>query len=292
MKSTIVCGMLGAGKTSFIQNQLSRRSDKTVVLVNDFGRIGIDGEILSVGGIQVKELPSGCVCCTLKFDLITTLEKILREWEPDHLLIEPSGIASPSGVVEALETLHLQPVTVVGIIDVTEFLEAHASGMYGTFFLDQVVTSDLLLINKIDLANEERLRETRKLLRTLNPQAFILSTTRGVLRDFPPDFPSLAAQQKTLPPYGGHPFACETLSLQISPGISQALLKKLFTDLKAGRYGMVLRAKALAETDRGNFRFDLSPHGIDCNPYPHPVRTNRLVILGTELQEIRLPDIS
>ena len=129
MKTTIVCGMLGAGKTSFIQDQLTRQDGKTVVLVNDFGETGIDGEILSLGGIDVKELPSGCVCCTLKFDLITTIEKILRDWNPDHLMIEPSGIASPSGVMEALDALHLQPVTVVGIIDVTEFLEAHASEM-------------------------------------------------------------------------------------------------------------------------------------------------------------------
>ncbi len=286
MKTTIVCGMLGAGKTSFIQDQLSRRSEKTVVLVNDFGRTGIDGEILSAGGMEVVELPSGCVCCTLKFDLITTLEKILREWNPEHLLIEPSGIASPSGVVEALDTLHLQPVTVVGIIDVTEFIEAHASEMYGTFFLDQVVTSDLLLINKIDLADDERLRETRELLQDINPRALLLPTTRGVLKD---DALPVASQQKSAPQHGGHSFPCETLSLQLSSGMPHTFLEKLFADLKAGRYGMVLRAKALAETDRGPFRFDLSPHGIDCVPYPQPIQANRLVILGRGLQENRLP---
>ncbi len=288
MKTTIVCGMLGAGKTSFIQDQLKGQDGKTVVLVNDFGQTGIDGEILSAGGMEVMELPSGCVCCTLKFDLITTIEKILREWNPEHLLIEPSGIASPSGVVEALDTLHLQPVTVVGIIDVTEFLEAHASEMYGTFFLDQVTTSDLLVINKIDLADDERLRETRELLKALNPQALILSTTRGILKDGLP----VVSQQKSTPQHGGHPFACETLSLQISPGISHPLLEKLFADLKNGQYGTILRAKALAETDRGNFRFDLSSHGIDCAPYPHPIGTSRLVVLGTELQKIRIPDVS
>jgi G3E family GTPase len=76
MKTTIVCGLLGSGKTTFIQYVVRTSKEKVVVLVNDFGRAGIDGEILSSGGIDCIELPSGCVCCTLKFDLITTIEKI------------------------------------------------------------------------------------------------------------------------------------------------------------------------------------------------------------------------
>jgi G3E family GTPase len=288
MKTTIICGMLGAGKTSYIQDQLTRRDGRTVVLVNDFGQTGIDGEILSAGGMEVMELPSGCVCCTLKFDLITTIQKIRREWNPPHLMIEPSGIASPSGILEALDSLHLQPVTVVGIIDVTEFLEAFASEMYGTFFLDQVTTSDLLLVNKTDLADEERIAETREKLRHLNPRALILLTTRGVLKD---PFP-VPVREKTLPEHRGHSFPCETLSLQISPGFSYSLMETLFADLKRGRYGTVFRAKALVETDRGTFRIDLSSHGIDVSPYPHAIKTNRLVVLGRGLQEIRLPDAS
>jgi len=95
------------------------KQEKAVVLVNDFGKAGIDGEILSSSGIESIELPSGCVCCTLKTDLITTIEKIISTFAPEHLIIEPSGVASPSGVLEALDLLKITPVMVIGIVDAT-----------------------------------------------------------------------------------------------------------------------------------------------------------------------------
>ena len=96
MKTTVVCGLLGSGKTTFIRNFVNGRSEKTVVLVNDFAKAGIDVEIFSAGGIESVELPRGCVCCTLKLDLITTIQRIVEQFSPEHLLIEPSGVASPS----------------------------------------------------------------------------------------------------------------------------------------------------------------------------------------------------
>src|SRR5512139_3098731 len=135
MRTTVVCGLLGAGKTTFIRNFLGRGEERAVVLVNDFGQAGIDGEIFSAGGIEAVELPSGCVCCTLKFDLITTVERVLAAFAPEHLVVEPSGVASPSGILEALASARVGPVTVVGLVDATEFLELRRAEMYGTFFL-------------------------------------------------------------------------------------------------------------------------------------------------------------
>src|SRR5512139_968435 len=131
MKTTVVCGMLGSGKTTFITQFAKHLQGRAVVLVNDFGRAGIDGEIFSAGGIESVELPSGCVCCTLKFDLITTVRKIIGNLAPEHLLIEPSGVAAPSGVLEALETLPVGQVTVVCIVDATEFLELSDADAFG-----------------------------------------------------------------------------------------------------------------------------------------------------------------
>ena len=122
------------------------------MLVNDFGALGIDGEVFSAAGIEAVELPSGCVCCTLKFDLITTIERIRTTFDPEHLVIEPSGVASPSGVLEALESAGIGQVSVVGVVDATEFLELHEAEMFGTFFRDQIVNADVILVNKIDLA--------------------------------------------------------------------------------------------------------------------------------------------
>src|SRR5512142_3133938 len=131
MKTTVVCGLLGSGKTTFIRNYVRGLSGKVVVLVNDFGAAGIDGEIFSAGGIEAIELPSGCVCCTLKVDLITTITKIVKEFAPDHLVIEPSGVAAPSAVLEALWSAGVKTVSVVGIVDAAEFTEIHDFGVYG-----------------------------------------------------------------------------------------------------------------------------------------------------------------
>ena len=123
MKTTVVSGLLGSGKTTFIRNFVTGRTEKTVVLVNDFGQAGIDGEIFSAGGIEAVELPSGCVCCTLKFDLITTIQRIVGQFSPEHLMIEPSGVASPSGVLEALVSAGIDRTTVIGIVDAVEFAD-------------------------------------------------------------------------------------------------------------------------------------------------------------------------
>src|SRR5208283_3233193 len=155
-QTTIVCGLLGAGKTTFIQNILKRgSSERTVVLVNDFAQTGIDGDVLSVDGIETIELPNGCICCTLKFDLITTIQRVLKKFDPGHLVIEPSGVAAVSGILEVLDILKISPIIVVGIIDATEFIELYESGMYGSFLEDQIQNSDIILINKTDIASAE-----------------------------------------------------------------------------------------------------------------------------------------
>src|SRR5512143_3869521 len=183
MKTTVVCGLVASGTTTSIKNILRDRKEKTVVLVNDFGASGIDGEIFSAGGIEAVELPSGCVCCTLKFDLITTITKIVGEFAPQHLVIEPSGVASPSGVLEALESAGIEDVSVIGIVDATEFAELHDSGMYGSFFEDQLVRSDVVLVNKTDLAGEENIRGTIRRIEAVNPRAIVLRSVNAEVRE-------------------------------------------------------------------------------------------------------------
>ena len=181
MKTTVVCGLLGAGKTAFIRNFVTGRPEKTVVLVNDFGKAGIDGEIFSADGIESVELPSGCVCCTLKFDLITTIQRIMKRFSPEHLLIEPSGVASPSGVLEALESAGVGRTTVIGIVDATEVTELYESGMYGSFFEDQIVNSDIILVNKTDLTDESAIAAAERLIGSVNPLAVLLRTMKAVI---------------------------------------------------------------------------------------------------------------
>lgn len=281
MKTTIVCGLLGAGKTTFIQQLLRDSGEKTVVLVNDFGKAGIDGEIFSAGGIESIELPSGCVCCTLKFDLITTIQKIIANLSPGHLVIEPSGIASPSGVQEVLDSLKIGPVTVVGIVDATEFIEFYEIRMYGSFFEDQIINSDVILINKTDLVDEARVADTMALVERINPKAITFPTVRAAFSERLPQF---AHRERALNRGLPH-FDFDTLSLRMDSGKDVTFYENFFEDMVRGSYGEVVRAKALVQTDEGPFRFDLSYGRVDRVPFARHITESRMVIIGAALKK-------
>jgi len=281
MKTTIVCGLLGAGKTSFIQHYVKTVSGKTVVLVNDFGKAGIDGEIFSADGVDSIELPSGCVCCTLKFDLITTVEKIRDTLSPDNFLIEPSGVASPSGVLEVLEILKISPVTVVGIVDATEFIELHESRMYGSFFEDQIVNSDIVLVNKVDIVGEELILRTVRTIEEMNAAAIIFRTIKADVKGF---FPAVSGSQRFLNRETPH-FQLDTVSLKLGGQGKFSVYEAFFRDMAKETYGRVIRAKGLFQTDKGPFRFDLSFGKMDSSPFERPVTDNRLVVIGEDLKK-------
>ncbi len=288
MHNTVVCGLLGSGKTSFIKHFVRGASGKIVVLVNDFGALGIDGEIISAEGIQSVELPSGCVCCTLKPDLITTIHKIIRDFAPDHLIIEPSGIASPSAVTEALEGAGLDPATVVGIIDVSEFTELYDSGMYGSFFEDQIARSDIILVNKTDVADEQTIGKTVGRIESINPRAILYRTVNAQLPDLLP-VPSDGKKNETLNIGKGKAGAVknhihlETLSFRLNKEVPLARLSNLFNELAEGRYGDVARAKALIDTEEGPYRFDCVFGRVDRTRFDRQIGESRMVVIGTGL---------
>lgn len=282
MKTTIVCGVLGAGKTTFIKNILKRRGGKTVVLVNDFGAAGIDGEIISAGGIETIELQSGCVCCTLRFDLIQTVQKIIDRFDPDDLFIEPSGVASPSGVLDVLDTLRMKRAAVVGVVDATDFTEAYEAAMYGWFFKSQVVLSDVVLVNKTDLVDEEKVRKTICLIEELNQNAVIVPTVNAML-----DKDLLQYKTKLRPENDkeGHQLRIDSITIKFDRQIPMESLRDVFGKLSGISYGNVIRAKALVRTDQGPYRFDLASKQVTAEQFDREVRDSRLVIIGTDLKE-------
>jgi G3E family GTPase len=281
MKTTIVCGMLGAGKTTFIRQFITGIEGKAVVLVNDFGKAGIDGEIFEAEGIESIELPSGCVCCTLKFDLITTIQKIIDTHAPEHLLIEPSGVAAPSGVLEALDVLDIGTATVIGIVDATEFLELYEAEMFGRFFEDQITNSDVILVNKTDLIEREIVERTVRTVEQMNPNAIVYQTvncsTGGPI-------PEASDAERTTGRHDHH-FHFETVSLKLSDDLNLESVSNFFHEMTTGRYGDVVRAKALVNTVQGPYKFDLSFANVQSVPFEKAVTASRIVIIGKGLNK-------
>lgn len=280
MRTTLVCGLLGSGKTTFVAGVLRGAAEKAVVLVNDFGSAGIDGEVLSAGGLRAVQMPGGCVCCELRGELISAVSDIVARYGPAHLVIEPSGVASPSGVLEALKGAGAGPATVVGVVDATEFAELYASGMYGAFLKDQITLSDVILVNKVDLAGEGRAEGAVKLLEALNPHAVIYKT---VMARMPGPLPKATGTRRG---FGaeGHGLHVETVSARLRGEARHGEMKRLFYELASGALGGVLRAKALINTDMGPYRYDLASGEVSSVPFEKPVSESRLVVIGTGLR--------
>jgi G3E family GTPase len=279
MRTTVVTGMLGSGKTTFVGRLLRGSRERAVVLVNDFGALGIDGEIFSAGGIEAVELPSGCVCCTLKLDLITTIARVRASFSPEHLVIEPSGVASPSGVLEALESAQVGPVTVVGVVDASEFLELYRAEIYGAFFLDQILNADVVLVNKADLAGDQAAAETVAVIENLNPAAVVLRTVQA---EIPAPLPAPRRPGGVVRGGQAH-FQFETLSLELPAGTPVAAVERLMRELASGRLGGVVRAKALIATERGPWRFDLAFGNLTSAAFPREIEKSRVVVIGEAL---------
>jgi putative photosynthetic complex assembly protein 2 len=191
----VVAGFLGAGKTTYLRRVLSAPSDgRTVVLVNDFGAIGVDGTLLANRGAEVVELPNGCICCSLRGDLARQIGEAVKRWAPTRLLIEPSGVADLAALLAALEhpiiKSQVRRLHVRTIVDAGAFLRDFA--VMGDQFETQVRLAPTLVLNKADLASPTELRVLAETLRGINPSGEILLAAYGVVSGGP-----LAAHQNS-----------------------------------------------------------------------------------------------
>ncbi len=173
----IFSGFLGAGKTTLIRKLIAEgyQNEKLVLIENEFGEIAIDGGFLQDAGVQITEMNSGCICCTLVGDFTKALKKVMDDYAPDRILIEPSGVGKLSDVaraVERVEGAHIgAKVTVV---------DAGKAKMYarnfGEFFNDQVANADLIVMSRTDTAKPEKTLEATEILKALNPEAGLITT--------------------------------------------------------------------------------------------------------------------
>ena len=176
-KTDIFSGFLGAGKTTLIRKLIaeSYQNEKLVLIENEFGDIAIDGGFLRDAGIQITEMNSGCICCTLVGDFRKALEQVVRDYAPDRIIIEPSGVGKLSDVAKAVSS-----VDGIEIGARVTLVDASKCKMYmrnfGEFFNDQVINADLIVLSRTGDMKEEKILQATELLRTLNPDCTIITT--------------------------------------------------------------------------------------------------------------------
>ena len=173
----IFSGFLGAGKTTLIRKliQEAYKGEKLVLIENEFGDIAIDGGFLQDAGIEITEMNSGCICCTLVGDFTKALKKVISDYAPDRILIEPSGVGKLSDVAAAVERVEDAKIgSKVTVVDAGK-AKMYARN-FGEFFNDQVASADLIVMSRTDTAGEKKILEATELLKGMNAEAGLITT--------------------------------------------------------------------------------------------------------------------
>ncbi|RKO67949.1 CobW family GTP-binding protein [Desulfofundulus salinus] len=300
----IVNGFLGSGKTTFIQNLVKKLVplERIVILVNDFGEVGIDGALLAQDDLDVVELASGCICCSLAADLGRQLLDIATKVRPDRVIVEPTGVATIQGLLSVIGSLRLEKyieaVKVILLIDAAEFKDFHAG--YRTFVESQISLADIVIINKCDLVSAAEAREIRKTISTVNRRATVVETTFGQVAleqmgapPTPGDLPGGGGDEclrhhhhhhheKRLPTY-------QSFSREYEGVFDLKSLQNYFQSLNSLPQGKVVRAKGIFRCPEGWYRIDFVPAtGTKTIPVTYNFDNSKVLIIGLDLNHLPL----
>ena len=177
IKVDVVSGFLGAGKTTLIAKLVKEvfAGQKVVLVENEFGEIGIDGGFLKEAGIEIREINSGCICCTLKGDFEESLKQVAETYSPDRIVIEPSGVGKLSDILRAIRSVDgLELSSYSTVVDANRCKIYHKN--FKEFFDDQIATAACVILSRTQAVSEDKLAQDVAIVRELNPEARIITT--------------------------------------------------------------------------------------------------------------------
>lgn len=178
IKIDVISGFLGAGKTTLIKKLFQSRikNEKVVLIENEFGEIGVDGAFLKDSGVQIKEINSGCICCSLVGDFSASMKEVVEKFSPDRIIIEPSGVGKLSDIIKAIEKVE-EPLKINIVATV---VDGGKCKMYfknfGEFYDDQIKQANTVIVSKTDKLTEDKILAAVELIKSLNPHATIVTT--------------------------------------------------------------------------------------------------------------------
>jgi len=276
----IIYGFLGAGKTTFIRYLLEHppEGEKRIILVNEFGEIGIDGLIIRACAAEVVEMPSGCICCTMAQDFRRQVMELSEKYSPDRLIIEPTGVAAISQIMmilgkEELTRLY-KSIRLIHILDASEFLLMIKANR--RFIENQIRAGHIVILNKIDRIKPAMAAMLISSIMEINPKARVYPANfarlqSGCLAEIlnaesdPQDSEtSFTASEYLMQEPGYESFGKRWRAEIFQPGCLQILFEKLMTQ----QYGEVVRAKGIFRTDNEPFHIELASGEIRITPGP------------------------
>ncbi len=294
MQVNMIFGFLGSGKTTLVRHLLGARARdrKLAVIVNEFGQVGIDGAILEGEAVDMIQLTSGCLCCTLKGPLLNAVEELRDKAGVEHTVIEASGVADPEEMIESFSAPEFRASVAVGpfvtVVDTAKFEVMRE--MLGEFYGSQVAHADIVLLNKIDLASPEQLAAVRAEVAELNPGARIVTTEHcgvdaGLVLD------ALSGWEPSRQEgghhhhhghHGGHP-DFESEVLDAAGPVARAALESFF----AGLPPEVLRAKGFMVVDGAASLVQFTAGQLEITPATLD-RVPQMVFIGRDLDHATL----
>ena len=322
VKIDIISGFLGAGKTTLIKKLLKEafEGEQVVLIENEFGEIGIDGGFLKDAGIEIREMNSGCICCSLVGDFGASLKEVVEKYHPDRILIEPSGVGKLSDVIKAVqgveEDVDIQRNSYTTVVD------AKKCKMYmrnfGEFFDNQVQYAGAIIMSRTDIVDEKKAMESMELLRSINEKAAIITTPiekldgKKILEvmEHPVSLADeLLKEEHEHHHHHDHDEECgcghhhdhhhhhadevftswgrETIKKFTREGLEK-MLESLST---SEEYGVILRAKGMLPAEDGTWiYFDMVPEETEIRE-GSPEYTGRLCVIGSKLKEDKLAEL-
>ena len=185
IKIDIISGFLGAGKTTLIKKlfKSSLKNEKVCLIENEFGEIGIDGSFLKESGVNIKEINSGCICFSLVGDFATSMKEVISTYQPERIIIEPSGVGKLSDILKAINTVEedLQVNIVACVVDGKKAKMQIKN--FGEFLKDQIQSAKTIIVSKVDMIDEHKLQETVDLIHTISPSANVVTTSLEEIED-------------------------------------------------------------------------------------------------------------
>ena len=331
-KIDIISGFLGAGKTTFIKKMIDEafKGEQIVLIENEFGEVGIDGGFLKDAGIQITEMNSGCICCSLVGDFGKNLNEVITKYHPDRILIEPSGVGKLSDVMKSVIDIEKeQDVKLNALVTVVNALKASKQmKAFGEFFNNQIEYATTVILSRSQNATPEQLEFCVKKIQTLNPNAAIITT----------DWAAIGGEQilkvmegqdnlemKVLAEarhahdeeehehehhHHDHDHECgcghdhhdhhhhhadevfTSWGRETIRKFTRENLEKMLEALSASdEYGIILRAKGMLPAEDGTWiYFDMVPEETEIREGA-PEYTGRLCVIGSKLKEDKLAEL-
>lgn len=301
IKIDIISGFFGAGKTTFLNKYLSCFNEKIVVIENEFGSVGLDANLIE-DDLPIKEINSGCICCSLQIDFKESILEIADKFQPDRIVIEPSGIAKLSDIllvckqIKQLDNLDINIINKIVIIDASSFMDNLED--FGAFFSDQISNANLIFLNRFTTLTKTELIKVEKEIRLLNYNACLYyddaSQNNLALENIIASAHLLLQEDEdNNERFTNNDFNeinnLESKTIMTNQIFTQEDIDKLKSNLENDVYGQIIRAKALLKANnKQQWQLNYTPNHFQSELKEGSQQSTKLILIGQNLynQEI------